>query len=156
MAQMSRPGLTLSQKKELWQRWKEGQSLSEIGRALGKHAGSIHGVIKVNGGVVPAARTRSVRVLALVEREEISRRLAQEESVRWIAVRLERARRRSAVRSTATAAAESTERCEPTTGPGEMRNVPRNAYWPRIRCCRRWSREAETGLVAGADFRICL
>jgi len=32
-----------------------------------------------------------VRVLALVEREEISRRLAQEESVRWIAVRLERA-----------------------------------------------------------------
>lgn len=91
MAQMGRPGLTLSQKKELWQRWKEGQSLSEIGRALGKHAGSIHGVIKVNGGIVPAARTRSVRVLALVERKEISRRLAQEESVRWIAVRLERA-----------------------------------------------------------------
>ena len=42
MAQMGRPGLTASQKAELWNRWKNGQSLSEIGRALGKHAGSIH------------------------------------------------------------------------------------------------------------------
>jgi IS30 family transposase len=91
MAQMGRPGLTLAQKKELWERWKDGQSLSDIGRALGKHAGSIHGVVKANGGIVPAPRTRSTRVLALEEREEISRGLAQEESVRWIAARLRRA-----------------------------------------------------------------
>jgi IS30 family transposase len=88
---MGRPGLTLAQKKELWERWKDGQSLSDIGRALGKHAGSIHGVVKANGGIVPAPRTRSTRVLALEEREEISRGLAQEESVRWIAARLRRA-----------------------------------------------------------------
>ena len=40
MAQIGRPGLSASQKAELWQRWKAGQSLSDIGRALGKHAGS--------------------------------------------------------------------------------------------------------------------
>ncbi len=45
MAQMGRPGLSTAQKAELWQRWKQGQSLSEIGRLLGKHAGSIHGVV---------------------------------------------------------------------------------------------------------------
>jgi IS30 family transposase len=91
VAQLGRPGLTVGQKKELWRRWKEGQSLSEIGRALGKHAGSIHGVVKASGGIVPADRTRSVRALTLTEREEISRGIAQEESVRRIAARLGRA-----------------------------------------------------------------
>lgn len=69
MAQMGRPGLTLAQQKDLWRRWKEGQSLSEIGRALGRHAGSIHGVVKANGGIVPAARTRAARTLTLSERD---------------------------------------------------------------------------------------
>lgn len=53
MAQMGRPGLSASQRAELWQRWKAGQSLSDIGRALGKHAGSVHGVVSSNGGIVP-------------------------------------------------------------------------------------------------------
>ena len=79
------------QKKELWRRWKEGESLSEIGRALGKHAGSIHGVVKAHGGIVPAARRRSARTLSFAEREEISRGLAHEEPVRRIAARLGRA-----------------------------------------------------------------
>ena len=69
MAQMGRPGLTLAQKKDMWRRWKEGQSLSEIGRALGRHAGSIHGVVKANGGIVPPERRRAARTLALTERE---------------------------------------------------------------------------------------
>ena len=38
-----RPGLSAAQKVDLWQRWKQGQLLSEIGRALDKHPGSIHG-----------------------------------------------------------------------------------------------------------------
>jgi IS30 family transposase len=91
MARMGRPGLTSAQKKDLWRRWKEGESLSEIGRALGKHAGSIHGVVKASGGIVPAARTRSPRTLSLTEREEISRGLAHGASMRRIAARLGRA-----------------------------------------------------------------
>ena len=49
MAQMGRPGLSASQKSEVWRRWKSGQSHSDIGRALGKHPASIHGIIAANG-----------------------------------------------------------------------------------------------------------
>ena len=34
MAQLSRPGLTAEQKRQVWVRWNAGESLSEIGRAL--------------------------------------------------------------------------------------------------------------------------
>jgi len=91
MAQRGRPGLTAEQKQQLWSRWKAGESLSEIGRALGKQPGSIHGVVACNGGYVPAARCRSARVLSLTEREEISRGLAEGLSLRAIARRLGRA-----------------------------------------------------------------
>ncbi len=91
MAQRGRPGLSLEQKRELWSRWKAGESLSEIGRALGKQPGSIHGVVAANGGYVPAPRRRSVRVLSLTEREEISRGLAEGVSLRRIARRSGRA-----------------------------------------------------------------
>lgn len=91
MAQMGRPGLSAAQKAELWQRWKQGQSLSEIGRALGKHAGSIHGVVSSNGGFMPPLRRRSRWALTLAEREEISRGLAMRSSIRQIAATLGRA-----------------------------------------------------------------
>jgi IS30 family transposase len=91
MAQRGRPGLSPEQKRELWSRWKAGESLSEIGRALGKQPGSIHGVVASNGGYVPAVRRRSPRVLTIGEREEISRGLAEGASLRRIAGRLHRA-----------------------------------------------------------------
>ena len=91
MAHMGRPGLSAALKAELWQRWKQGQSLSEIGRALGKHAGSIHGVLSSNGGFIPPVRTRSRWALTLAEREEISRGLAMALSIRQIATMLSRA-----------------------------------------------------------------
>lgn len=91
MAQMGRPGLSASQKTELWRRWKNGQSLSDIGRALGKHAGSIHGVVSSNGGIAPAARRRSRLALTFAEREEISRGIAASSSVRQIAIKIGRA-----------------------------------------------------------------
>ena len=91
MAQRGRPGLSPEQKRELWSRWKAGESLSEIGRALGKQPGSIHGVVASNGGYVPAVRRRSPRVLTISEREEISRGLAEGASLRRIAGRLHRA-----------------------------------------------------------------
>src|SRR3990172_2132352 len=91
MAQRGRPGLTAEQKRELWSRWKAGESLSEIGRGLGKQPGSIHGVVASNGGYVPVPRRRSSRVLSLAEREEISRGLAEGLSLRTIARRSRRA-----------------------------------------------------------------
>ncbi len=91
MPRTGRPGLSAQQKKELWNRWKDGQSLSEIGRALGKHAGSIHGVLSASGGIFPREKQRRRDTLTLAEREEISRSLATQCSLRSIAERLGRA-----------------------------------------------------------------
>ena len=91
MAQMGRPGLSASQKAEVWRRWKNGQSHSDIGRALGKHPASIHGVVAANGGIVPQPRRRSQRALGWEEREEISRGIAAGDSLRTISAAIERA-----------------------------------------------------------------
>lgn len=85
MAQIGRPGLSAAQKAVLWQRWKDGQSLSDIGRALGKHAGSVHGVVSSNGGFIPSPRRRSRLALTLAEREEISRGIYANVPIRKIA-----------------------------------------------------------------------
>jgi IS30 family transposase len=85
-----RPGLSSQQKTELWRRWRHGESLSDIGRALGKHAGSIFGVLASNGGITPSVQTRNDCALSLREREEISRCLAKKNGVRQIAGRLGR------------------------------------------------------------------
>lgn len=92
MARTGRPNRTTAQqRREIWQRWKQGQSLSEIGRALGKVPGSVFHVVKANGGFVPAERSRSARVLSLHEREEISRGISAGLSLREIARRVDRA-----------------------------------------------------------------
>jgi IS30 family transposase len=91
VAQMGRPGLSWQQKQELWARWKAGQSLTEIGRSLGKQAGSIFGVVALRGGIAPPARRRSRLSLSMHEREEISRGLVAGLSLRKIATQLRRA-----------------------------------------------------------------
>ncbi len=91
MGYMGRPGLSAAQKAYLWQRWKQGQSLSETAGFRQARAGSIHGVLSSNGGVVPPVRTRSRWALTLAEREEISRGLATRRSIRQIAATLGRA-----------------------------------------------------------------
>lgn len=90
MARMGRPGLSDQDKSELWRRWQAGQSLTDIGLALGKHAGSIHGVISLKGGIAPSDRKRSSTHLTLQEREQISRGLAKSMSLRSIARELGR------------------------------------------------------------------
>jgi hypothetical protein len=59
-----RRGLSAEQKAELWNRWKAGQSLNEIGRALGKDHVVVHFVLARHGGIAPPARRRSRRVRA--------------------------------------------------------------------------------------------
>ena len=90
MAQMGRPGLSSQEKQELWARWRAGQSLSDIGRALGKHAASVFGVLLAKGGIASSARIRSRRSLSLQDREEISRGLVAGLSLRKIAEHLGR------------------------------------------------------------------
>jgi len=83
-------GLSAVQKSELWRRWKAGQSLHEIGRAFDKSHSSIRCVVSLHGGFVPAVRRRSLRVLTLSEREDISRGIACGSSIRKIAQHLDR------------------------------------------------------------------
>ena len=85
-----RRGLSAEQKAELWNRWKAGQSLNEIGRALGKDHVVVHFVLARHGGIAPPARRRSRRVLTLAEREDISRGIASGCSMRVIAQGLHR------------------------------------------------------------------
>ena len=58
MAELGRPGLSRAQKDELWSRWRARESLSDIGRALGKHAASVFGVVRRYGGIEPLRRER--------------------------------------------------------------------------------------------------
>jgi IS30 family transposase len=83
--------LSAAQRADMWRRWKAGQSLHEIGRALSKDHVVIHFLLARHGGIVPAARRRSRRVLTLAEREDISRGIASGFSMRAIAQRLSRA-----------------------------------------------------------------
>jgi IS30 family transposase len=79
------------ERQELWQRWKRGESVTEIGRALERPQSTIQQTIGRHGGVAPAERRRSRLALTLPEREEISRGLAAGDSSRRIATRLGRA-----------------------------------------------------------------
>src|SRR5271167_652996 len=90
MIERKRRGLSAEQKAELWNRWKAGQSLNEIGRALGKDHVVVHFVLARHGGIAPPTRRRSRRVLTLAEREDISRGIASGHTMRVIAQRLSR------------------------------------------------------------------
>jgi IS30 family transposase len=91
VARLGRPGgLSEARKEELWQRWKDGESISDISRTLKKPPGSIHGMLRATGGIAPPRRRRRRCALTLAEREEISRGLATGDSLRTIAARLGR------------------------------------------------------------------
>jgi len=71
-----RLGLSAVDKREIWSRWKAGQTLHEIGRAYGKCHNTIRAVLLPRGGIPPLARRRSRLALTFAEREDISIRKA--------------------------------------------------------------------------------
>ena len=78
------PRLTPAQKTEVWRRWRQGESLSAIGRALGRIPRVVHHVVAGAGGLPPPPRQRSRLALTLPEREEVLRGLAHGRSLRAI------------------------------------------------------------------------
>ncbi|HXX21061.1 MAG TPA: IS30 family transposase [Candidatus Acidoferrum sp.] len=84
-------GLSAVEKRDIWSRWKTGQSLHEIGRAFDKPHSSIRCLLLPRGGIPPLARRRSRLALTLSEREDISRGIASGSSLREIARHLDRA-----------------------------------------------------------------
>src|SRR5277367_2931676 len=91
MPQRKRSRLSPTQETDVWTRWKDGQSLHEIGRAYNKPHTSIRHLLLPRGGIPPAARRRSRLSLTLAEREDISRGICSGSPLREIARRLNRA-----------------------------------------------------------------
>ena len=87
MIPRKRTPLSAMQRVEVWRRWKAGESLHAIGRAVGKDHVVVHLLLKRHGGIAPVARRRSRRVLTLAEREDISRGIASGCSMQVIAQR---------------------------------------------------------------------
>jgi IS30 family transposase len=84
-------GLTRAEQVEMWRRWRLGQSVSEIARALGQRYGRLYRVVQAHGGVAASPPCRARRALTLAHREEISRSLSAQVSIRQIAARLGKA-----------------------------------------------------------------
>ena len=91
MVQRRGPRLTAAQKAEVWRRWRDGESLNAIGRALGRIPKMVHYIVAGAGGIPPVPRRRARQALTLSEREAISRGVARGSSLRQISRDLGRA-----------------------------------------------------------------
>ncbi|MGD2132006.1 MAG: IS30 family transposase [Maricaulaceae bacterium] len=90
MKQRPRIYYSSEQRKEIWDRWKRGETLHAIGRVFDRGHSSIFAVLAPSGGLRPPPRRRSALALSLAEREEISRGLSAGLSLRAIARGLSR------------------------------------------------------------------
>jgi transposase, IS30 family len=77
-------------RRQIWQRWLNGETLKTIGRALEVSTPGVWQQIARAGGIAPRPRSRRVGALSEREREEISRLLARRKSLRFIAGKLSR------------------------------------------------------------------
>ena len=91
MARRTRRSLSTTESVELWRRWRDGDSLSDIARALDRKPGTIYCFLTQAGGLSPRPSRRRRSHLSADEREEISRGLGAGRSFRRIARDLGRA-----------------------------------------------------------------
>jgi IS30 family transposase len=83
--------VTDAERKELWRRYKVGETVRGIAQVLAQRHSNIYRVLEAAGGIAPPQRSRSPRALSFREREEISRGIAAGETFRAIAKSLNRA-----------------------------------------------------------------
>jgi IS30 family transposase len=91
MKQRPRIHYTESQKALMWERWQKGESLQQIAQLFDRNHSSIQPILAATGGIRPTPRCRSRLALTLAEREEISRAVVADQSIRSIAAQLGRA-----------------------------------------------------------------
>ena len=78
---------TNQQKSLMWERWRQGNSLSEIASLIERPPSSVFKQLRPTGRMQPTVRSRSSRALPLDERELNSRGLASGQSLRAIGPR---------------------------------------------------------------------
>lgn len=83
--------LTAAEQGELWRRWKAGEQVRSISQVLERPYHLLYHLIRIRGGVTPVVPHRSSRALSLQDREEISRGLSAQRSIRQIAIRIGKA-----------------------------------------------------------------
>src|SRR5882724_13426321 len=92
MEEKARVRFSAGERAELWERWRGGQCIADIARALERRNKSgVYRILAGNGGITPRSRRRAAAALRLDEREEISRGIAADQSIRQIARKLGRA-----------------------------------------------------------------
>ena len=137
MTQARRVRLSAMQRTDMWNRWNAGQSLHQIGRVFGKSHVSIHFMLSQHGGIVPAARRRSLLTLTLAEREDISRGIASGSSIRDIAKGLQRAVSTVSREVARHGGDLSIEPIKPITRLGSRPCGPKRAFLPSTGSCER-------------------
>lgn len=90
MASRSRSDFTAAERTEMWARWRQGETVSQIARALERMHTSVSYAVRRRGGFSPPVRRRAAHGLTLAEREEISRGLVQGWGLREIGRQLGR------------------------------------------------------------------
>jgi len=85
MKYRARTYYTEKQKSLMWDRWQKGDSLHQIASLFDRHHSSVQRIFAETGGIRPAQRSRSRLALSQAEREEISREIAAQSSMRTIA-----------------------------------------------------------------------
>lgn len=91
MKQRKRIYYNAQQRALIWDRYQQGDSLHDIAKIFDRFHSSIQGLIARTGGIRPPYKTRSALNLTPQEREEISRGLSSQLSIRQIAKQLHRA-----------------------------------------------------------------
>lgn len=74
----------------IWDKWERDHSMGEISRAIDKAPATVFSYLQYHGGIQPYKRVKTCLTLSLLEREEISRGLAADQSIRSIAKTLNR------------------------------------------------------------------
>lgn len=90
MKHRTRIYFSTEQRADIWDRWQRGESMSSIGRLFERESSSIYPILSSSGGIRPPKRTRSQFALSLSEREEISRGVARNQSIRGMARQIKR------------------------------------------------------------------
>lgn len=90
MARKPRLHYTTELRSRIWDKYEQGESLWSIARSIDRSSSCIYGLLAPTGGVRPPDRKRAKLALSLAEREEISRGIVANHSIRAIAAQLGR------------------------------------------------------------------
>ncbi len=130
MARKPRLHYTAELRSRIWDKYKQGDSLWSIARSLDRSSSCIYGLLAPTGGIRPPDRKRAKLALSLAEREEISRGIVANLSIRAIAAQLGRSPSTVSRELIVMAAMPTIEPRKLTKEPGTMPFAQNDVNWP--------------------------